>query len=173
MTTLLEEAFVLAHQLSERDQYFFARFLLSELLGESNISGMHGPDVPEFGHPPPADDAQSRVAEGTTGYRTAGSGLVIETAADIPDPKELGDPSDEELKDTPTLMAETRRHAFALPDDQRETFAAFMHREAVGELKWAEAFAMPESDILLERLADKALEDHRAGRTRPLSLDDL
>lgn len=173
MTTLLEEAFVLAHQLSERDQYFFARFMLSELLGESNISGMHGPDMPEFGHPLPADDTQSRVAEGATGYRTTGSGLVIETAADIPDPKELGDPSDEELKDTPALMAETRRHAFALADDQREMFAAFMHREAIGELKWAELFAMPESDILLERWAKETLEDIKAGRTWPLRVEDL
>ena len=173
MTKLLEEAFVLAHQLSERDQYFFARFLLSELLGESNISGMHGPDVPEFGDPRPSGDAASRVADGTTAYRRAGSGLVIETAADIPDPKELGDPSDEELKDTPALMAETRRHAFALADDQQEMFAAFMHREAIGELKWAELFARPESDILLEQLADEALEHYRAGRTRPLSLDDF
>ena len=173
MTNLLEDAFALANQLSERDQYFFARFMLSELLGESNISGMHGPDVPEFPDPPPAADAPSRVADAATAYRPAGAVLVIETAADIPDPKELGDPSDEELKDTPTLMAETRRHAFALPDDQREMFAAFMRREAIGELKWAELFARPESDILLERLADEALEHYRAGRTRPLSCDDF
>ena len=173
MSDLLEEAFALAHQLSERDQYFFARFLLGELLGESNLSGMHGPEVPEFPDPPPARDAPTRIADDAApAYRTAGAALVIASAADIPDPKELGDPSDEELKDTPAMMAETRRHAFALPDGQRKTFAAFMHREAVGELKWAELFARPESDILLERLAEKALEDHRAGRTRRLPMDN-
>ena len=173
MTKQLEEAFVLAHQLSERDQYFFARFLLSELLGESNISGMHGPDVPEFGDPRPSGDAASRVADASTAYRRAGSGLVIETAADIPDPKELGDPSDEELKDTPALMAETRRHAFALADDQREMFAAFMHREAIGELKWAEAFARPEAQEWAARMAEEALADLKAGRTQPLRPEDF
>ena len=173
MTNPLEDAFTLANQLSERDQYFFARFMLSELLGESNISGMHGPDVPEFPDPPPAAAAPSRVADTATAYRPAGATLVIQTAADIPDPKELGNPSDKELKDTPTLMAETRRHAFALPDEQREMFAAFMRREAIGELKWAELFARPEAQEWAARMAEEALADFKAGRTRPLRPGDF
>ena len=169
MANLLEEAFALAHQLSERDQYFFARLLLGELLGESNLSGMHGHDVPESPEARPA-----RVAEASRpAYRAAGAPLVIASAADIPDPKELGDPSDEELKDTSALMDEARRHAFALPDDQRETFAAFMHREAISELKWAEAFAMPEAQEWAARMAEEARADVNAGRTWPLRSQDF
>ncbi len=169
MTKLLEEAFQLAHRLSERDQYFFARFLLGELLGESNLSGMHGPDVPEFGEARP-----SRVAEAAPlQYRAAGSPLVIISADDIPSPKEPGDPSEEELKDTSAMMGEVHRHAFALPDDQREMFAAFMHREAVGELKWAEAFATPEAQEWAGRMAEQARADFNAGRTRPLRSQDF
>ena len=34
-------------------------------------------------------------------------------------------------------------------------------------------FVRPESEDLLERLADDAVSEHRAGRTRPLTADDL
>ena len=36
-----------------------------------------------------------------------------------------------------------------------------------------ELFSRPESEDLLERPADEALAEHRAGRTRPLPLEDL
>ncbi len=41
------------------------------------------------------------------------------------------------------------------------------------ERRWAELFARPGSEDLLEGLADEALSEHRAGRTRPLNVDDL
>ena len=41
------------------------------------------------------------------------------------------------------------------------------------ERRWAELLARPESEDLLEGLADEALTEHRAGRTRRLNMDDL
>ena len=135
---------------------------------------MHGPDVPEFGHPAAASDTKARVAEaGSASYREAGAALVIASADDIPSPKEPGDPSEEELKDTAAMMGEVQRHAFARPDDQREMFAAFMHREAIGELKWAEAFATPEAQEWAARMEEQARADFNAGRTRPLRPQDF
>lgn len=37
---------------------------------------------------------------------------------------------------------------------------------------WEELFARPESHELLERLADEALAEHHAGRTRRLDVND-
>ena len=45
--------------------------------------------------------------------------------------------------------------------------------ELESELRWNEQFARPESEELLERLADEALSEHRAGQTRPLVTKDL
>ena len=39
------------------------------------------------------------------------------------------------------------------------------------ERRWTEMFARPESEDLLERLADETLSEHHAGRTRPLKKD--
>ena len=52
-------------------------------------------------------------------------------------------------------------------------FARFLLAELESERQWAELFARPESEDLLERLTDEALAEHRAGRTRPLILEDL
>ncbi len=41
------------------------------------------------------------------------------------------------------------------------------------ELRWTELFDRTESEDLLERLADEALSDHRAGKTMPLVAVDL
>ena len=49
----------------------------------------------------------------------------------------------------------------------------FLLAELESEGQWAELFARPESEDLLERLADEAVSEHRAGRTRPLSVDEL
>ncbi|MGI9175124.1 MAG: hypothetical protein ACR2GR_07390 [Rhodothermales bacterium] len=48
-----------------------------------------------------------------------------------------------------------------------------MLAELESEQRWAELFARPESEELLERLADEALAAHRAGQTRPLDPDEL
>ena len=74
-------------------------------------------------------------------------------------------------------MTELLEKAFAkaseLPQEEQDRFARFLLSELESELRWAELFDRPESEDLLERLADEAVEAHRAGLTRPLDLDEL
>lgn len=59
--------------------------------------------------------------------------------------------------------------------DERELhrFECFMLIAQESDQRWAELFARPESEDLLERLADEALAAHRAGQTRPVKMEDL
>lgn len=41
-----------------------------------------------------------------------------------------------------------------------------------GDARWEELFARPESEALLERMADQALKDIQAGLSKPLTPDD-
>ena len=60
-----------------------------------------------------------------------------------------------------------------LPQAEQDRFARFLLAELESERQWAELFVRPESEDLLERLADDAVSEHRAVRTRPLTADDL
>jgi len=60
--------------------------------------------------------------------------------------------------------------ASALPEDEQDAFAHMMLAELDAERRWANLFARPESDDLLERLAAEALAAHRSGKTQPLDL---
>ncbi|MDE0146419.1 MAG: hypothetical protein OXI53_08895 [Nitrospira sp.] len=71
------------------------------------------------------------------------------------------------------LLQKAFDRAAELPRAQQDRFACFLLAEMESERKWAELFVRPESDDLLERLADEALAEHRAGRTRSLDLEDL
>lgn len=71
------------------------------------------------------------------------------------------------------LLQKAFERASALPTDEQERFARFLLAELESEQKWADLFSRTESGNLLDRLADEALSDHRAGRTRPLDPDDL
>ena len=71
------------------------------------------------------------------------------------------------------LLQEAFERASALPEEEQDRFARFLLAELESEQSWSELFARPESEDLLERLADEALSEHRAGRTKPLSLDEL
>ncbi len=53
-----------------------------------------------------------------------------------------------------------------LPEDEQESLAAILQAELESDAKWSALFAKHE-DKLVE-LADKALEEHRAGRSRPM-----
>ena len=57
--------------------------------------------------------------------------------------------------------------------NMKDRFARFLLAELESEREWAELFARPESEDLLEHLAGEALSEHRAGRTRPLTVEDL
>ena len=71
------------------------------------------------------------------------------------------------------LLQKAFDRAAELPQEEQDRFARFLLAEMESERKWTELFVRPESDDLLERLADEALAEHRAGRTRPLDLEDL
>ena len=71
------------------------------------------------------------------------------------------------------LLQEAFEKAAELPEAEQDRFARFLLAELESERQWAEMFARPESEDLLERLADDALSEHRAGRTRPLTIEDL
>ena len=71
------------------------------------------------------------------------------------------------------LLERAFKRAAELPEVEQDNFARFLLAELESELRWSELFARPESEELLERLADEALSEHRAGQTRPLAAEDL
>ena len=72
-------------------------------------------------------------------------------------------------------MTKALRKAFEaasrLPDRQEDELASAILEELAADERWEVAFA--ESQSALKRLADKALEEHRAGRTEALDPDAL
>ena len=72
-------------------------------------------------------------------------------------------------------MTKLLKKAFAevssLPPAEQDAVANWLLAELASERRWDEAFASSQS--ALERLADEALGDHRAGRTRKLDPDAL
>ncbi len=69
------------------------------------------------------------------------------------------------------LMTELLQQAFdrasELPREEQDRVARFLLSEMESERRWAELFSRPESEDLLERMADEALAEHRAGLTQP------
>ena len=63
-------------------------------------------------------------------------------------------------------LEEAFRDASALPAAEQDALAELIKAEIASEQEWDKAFAA--SPDVLERLADEALADHRAGRTTPL-----
>lgn len=59
--------------------------------------------------------------------------------------------------------------ASRLPDSDQDDLAAAILEELEADERWEAAFAR--SQGALERLADEALDEHRAGRTEPLDPD--
>jgi hypothetical protein len=71
------------------------------------------------------------------------------------------------------LLQKAFERATLLPEEEQDEFARFMLAELESEERWAPLFSRPESEDLLERLADEALQAHRAGLTRPLNPEAL
>ena len=67
------------------------------------------------------------------------------------------------------LLQEAFEKAAQLPQEEQDKLARFLLAELESERQWAELFSQPESEDLLEQLADEALAVHRAGRTKPLN----
>jgi len=61
--------------------------------------------------------------------------------------------------------------ASRLPDPDQDELAAAILEELEADERWEASFAR--SQDALARLADEALEEHRAGRTEPLDPDAL
>ena len=66
------------------------------------------------------------------------------------------------------LLQKAFERAAKLPQEEQDKFARFLLAELEAERQWTELFSRPESEDLLERLADEALTAHRTGRTQPL-----
>jgi hypothetical protein len=67
------------------------------------------------------------------------------------------------------LLEKALAEVAALPADQQDAVAAWLLAELASERRWDETFAR--SEKALERLADEALAEHRAGRSTPLDPD--
>lgn len=69
------------------------------------------------------------------------------------------------------LLERAFQEASKLPDMQQNRIARWLLDELLSEKKWDSLFA--DSEDLLANLADEALKEHRAGKTKPLDLDSL
>ena len=58
------------------------------------------------------------------------------------------------------LLEQAFAQASELPQEEQDKFARFLLAELESERRWAELFARPESDTLLERMADAAIAEH-------------
>lgn len=64
------------------------------------------------------------------------------------------------------LLEKALSEVAKLPDTEQDAVAAILLQEMASERRWSEAFA--NSQDLLAKLAEKALAEHAAGRTKPL-----
>ena len=71
------------------------------------------------------------------------------------------------------LLKKAFEKAAELPDEKQETLAAIILEEMDSDEKWDELFARPESEALLDKMTEEVREDIRAGRTRPLNVEDM
>lgn len=69
------------------------------------------------------------------------------------------------------LLEKAFKEASKLPNVEQNALAKWLIEELEAEKKWEQAFA--ESEDILDRLADEALEAHRQGKTIPLDIDKL
>lgn len=69
------------------------------------------------------------------------------------------------------LLERAFQQATRLPDVEQNALAKWLLDELAAEKEWAKAFS--ESEDVLERLADEAIEANRQGKTTPLDLDRL
>lgn len=69
------------------------------------------------------------------------------------------------------LLDTAFKEAAKLPEVEQNALAKWVLTELHSEAKWQQAFA--ESEDVLERLADEALEEKRQGKTAPLDPERL
>lgn len=69
------------------------------------------------------------------------------------------------------LLTKAFEEASKLPQTMQDQLGQQILEDLAGELQWNETLAASQDQ--LERLADEALEDLRAGRTREMGFDEL
>ena len=69
------------------------------------------------------------------------------------------------------LLEKAFEEASKLPELEQNALAKRLLNELRAEKKWEKAFA--NSEDILSRLADEAIEEHKQGRTKPLDIDGL
>jgi hypothetical protein len=69
------------------------------------------------------------------------------------------------------LLEHAIEEVHKLPESDQEAIGAWLLAEIESERRWDELFSRPSA--VIERLAQEALEEHRAGRTVPLDPDKL
>jgi hypothetical protein len=69
------------------------------------------------------------------------------------------------------LLEQAFTKASRLSSEEQDTIASLILKEIEAEQLWDKAFA--NSQDTLAQLADEALSEHRAGRTKRLDVDDL
>jgi hypothetical protein len=68
-------------------------------------------------------------------------------------------------------LEEVLRQVAKLPEAEQDALAEAIRAEIGAEKDWDKSFAG--SLDVLERLADEAIADHRAGRTKPIDPDKM
>lgn len=69
------------------------------------------------------------------------------------------------------LMEKALSEIRKLPEEEQDALAAWILEELEAERKWNASLS--QSEDLLVQLADEALKEHRAGKTKALDLDEL
>lgn len=69
------------------------------------------------------------------------------------------------------LLERAFKEASKLSNVEQNALAKWLLEELEAEKKWEQIFA--ESEDILDRLADEALEAHEQGKTKPLDVDSL
>ena len=69
------------------------------------------------------------------------------------------------------LLEQAFAEAAKLPEGEQDKFATWLMAELDSEARWSAAFES--SPDALARMAREALEEHGAGKTRPLDPDQL
>jgi len=69
------------------------------------------------------------------------------------------------------LLEKAFKEASKLPGVEQNVLAKWMLEELEAEKEWEQIFA--ESEDVLDRLANEAIEAHKKGKTKPLDIDRL
>ena len=69
------------------------------------------------------------------------------------------------------LLEKAFKEASTLPGVEQNVLAKWMLEELEAEKEWEQIFA--ESEDVLDRLANEAIEAHKKGKTKPLDIDRL